>query len=218
MSLQLSRFSEFGRKVVCVGRNFKDHCLELNNPIPKQPLIFLKPTTAYVKEGNPIKIPKGCESMHHEVELGIVISKTGSAISQEKAMDHVGGYVLSLDLTARDWQSEAKSKGKPWCFAKGFDTSCPISEFIPLEKIPDPHNVDLWLNVNDKEKQRGSTSDMIFSIPLLISHISEVMTLEKGDVILTGTPSGVGPLVDGDNVECGIDSIIKMNFNVVDSN
>jgi len=117
-------------------------------------------------------------------------------------------------LTARDWQSEAKSKGKPWCFAKGFDTACPVSEFVPLDKIPNPQNVDLWLKVNDIMKQEGSTSDMIFSIPFLISHISKVMTLEKGDVILTGTPQGVGPLSNGDVVQCGIGSIVKMDFKV----
>lgn len=214
MSQQLSNFSKWGRKIVCVGRNFKEHCIELNNPIPTKPLIFLKPTTAYVTEGNPIKTPKNCSSLHHEVELGVVISKTGSDIPEELAMSHVGGYVLSIDLTARDWQCEAKSKGKPWSFAKGFDTSCPISNFIEKEKIVDPHNINLWLNVNGKEKQNGSTSDMIFSIPYLISFISNVMTLEQGDVILTGTPSGVGPLLEGDVVECGIDDIIKMTFDV----
>ena len=214
MSQQLNNFVKFGRKIVCVGRNFKDHCLELNNPIPKKPLIFMKPTTSYVVQGNPIKIPKGCHDMHHEVELGIVISKDGFEISENNAMEHVGGYCLALDLTARDWQSEAKNKGKPWCFAKGFDTSCPVSEFIPLESIDDPHNVNLWLNVNGNERQNGSTNEMIFSIPFLISHISQVMTLQRGDVILSGTPKGVGPLVSGDSVECGIDSLAKISFTV----
>nr|CAB3244220.1 acylpyruvase FAHD1, mitochondrial-like [Phallusia mammillata] len=129
-------------------------------------------------------------------------------------MDLVGGYILALDMTARDWQDKAKSQGKPWSLAKGFDTSCPISSFIPKEKIPNPAEIDLWLNVNGAKKQEGTTKDMIFSIPYLISYISNVMTLEAGDVILTGTPQGVGPVVNGDVIECGISKIINMKFNV----
>ena len=152
--------------------------------------------------------------MHHEVELGVVISKDGSHIKEDVAMDHVGGYILALDMTARDWQDKAKKAGKPWSLAKGFDTACPISQFIPKEDITNPHDINLWLNVNDNRRQSGSTKDMIFSIPFLISYISNVMKLEVGDVILTGTPQGVGAVQEGDVMDCGINSLISMKFNV----
>lgn len=212
MSSKLIKFTEIGRKIVCVGRNFSEHCKELNNPLPTEPLIFLKPTTAYVCEGSDIKIPKGCSNLHHEVELGVVIEKKGKNI--EDAMTYVGGYVLALDMTARDWQDKAKSKGKPWSLAKGFDTSCPVGSFINKELIPNPHDVTLWLKNNDVLKQNGTTKDMIFSIPFLISYISRYMTLEVGDVLLTGTPEGVSQVKDGDVVECGINDNISMKFNV----
>ena len=214
MSRSISSFTEWGRKVVCVGRNFRDHCAELNNPVPKEPMLFLKPTSSYVFENNPIVIPKTCSSLHHEVELGVVISKTGSNISKADAMNHIGGYVLALDMTARDWQSKAKEQGKPWSCAKGFDTACPLSKFIPIDAIPDPHNVQLWLNVNGVEKQNGTTSNMIFTIPVLVSYISQIMKLEEGDLILTGTPEGVGPVVNGDVINCGIKDVIEMSFPV----
>ena len=214
MQRNLSRFCEWGRKIVCVGRNFREHCVELQNPVPKEPLIFLKPTSSYVCEGESIFIPSGCSNVHHEVELGVVISKDGSHIDECTAMSHVGGYVLALDMTARDWQDKAKKAGKPWSFAKGFDTACPVSSFIAKESIPDPHDVNLWLKVNNEIRQDGSTNDMIFKIPYLISYISKVMKLEEGDVLLTGTPQGVGPVCDGDVIECGIDSLIKMKFSV----
>ena len=214
MQQNLTKYWDWGRKIVCVGRNYTEHCMELQNPVPKEPLIFLKPTSSYVHEGNSIMIPSGCSNVHHEVELGVVIGKNGSQIMQDAAMNHVGGYVLALDMTARDWQDKAKKAGKPWSLAKGFDTACPISRFISKEEIADPHNIKLWLKVNGELKQEGSTSDMIFNIPLLISYISNVMKLECGDVILTGTPEGVGPVHNGDVIDCGINDLISMKFNV----
>lgn len=127
-------------------------------------------------------------------------------------MDCVGGYVLALDMTARDFQTEAKKKGHPWLMAKGFDTSCPVGQFIPKETIADPHKVNLWLNVNGAQKQNGSTADMVFKIPTLLSYITQYFTLERGDLILTGTPSGVGPVCDGDVIEAGLDDVDKIKF------
>lgn len=213
---QITKFWEWGRKILCVGRNYKEHCLELKNPLPKEPLIFMKPTSSYIREGQNIVIPEGCSEMHHEVELGVVIGIPGKKIPQNVAMDHVAGYVLALDMTARDWQSKAKSKGWPWVMAKGFDTSCPVGDFIPKEKITNPQGLDIWLKINGNEKQKGNTSDMIFSIPLLISHISQHISLEAGDLILTGTPEGVGPVNKGDMITCGLgESITSLKFGVV---
>lgn len=177
----------------------------------------MKPTTSYIKEGQSIIIPAGCNEMHHEVELGVVIGSPGKKIPQNVAMEHVAGYVLALDMTARDWQSKAKSKGWPWVMAKGFDTSCPVGDFIPKERITNPHSLDIWLKINGNEKQKGNTSDMIFSIPLLISHISQHISLEPGDLILTGTPEGVGPVSKGDIITCGLGESITSLKIVVNS-
>ncbi|KAK7110303.1 oxaloacetate decarboxylase, mitochondrial-like [Littorina saxatilis] len=209
-----AKFREAGRKIICVGRNYGAHAAELGNPVPEKPILFFKPTSSYLSEGSPIQIPKGCSSLHHEVELGIIIERTGKNISESSALDHVGGYILALDMTARDFQDEAKKKGQPWAMAKGFDTSCPVSGFIPREKVQDPQNVNLWCKVNGQTKQDGNTKDMIFSIPNLISYISQYFTLEAGDVILTGTPSGVSATKPGDTIQCGLADVVSMQFDV----
>ncbi|KAG7222844.1 hypothetical protein INR49_016054 [Caranx melampygus] len=208
----ISRFWEWGRKIICVGRNYADHAKELKNAIPTEPVLFLKPPSAYVREGSPILVPLYTSNLHHEVELGVVIGKGGTAIPQSAAMEHVAGYALCLDMTARDVQDELKSKGLPWTLAKAFNTSCPVSEFIPRERIPDPSNVKLWLKVNDQLRQSGCTSQMIFSIPYLISYISDFITLEEGDLILTGTPKGVSAVQEHDELQAGIEDIVTMNF------
>ncbi|XP_014668546.1 PREDICTED: acylpyruvase FAHD1, mitochondrial-like [Priapulus caudatus] len=211
---KLTRFYEFGKKIICIGRNYREHAAELGNPVPTEPLLFSKPTTAYIREGQNIQIPRGCSSLHHEVELGVVIGKTGKNIHPGRAMNHVGGYVLALDMTARDLQAKAKKKGHPWLIAKGFDTSCPVSEFIPLKMIPDPNSVQLWLKVNGATRQDGTTADMIFGIAELLSYISTYFTLEEGDLVLTGTPSGVGEVVEGDVITCGLGNLAEMSFSV----
>ncbi|XP_064601679.1 acylpyruvase FAHD1, mitochondrial-like [Liolophura sinensis] len=211
---KLSKFVETGRKIIAVGRNYSEHAAELGNAIPSTPILFLKPPSAYITQGQAIKIPKGCSELHHEVELGIIISKRGVDIPENKAYDYIGGYSLALDMTARDFQSEAKKKGQPWSLAKGFDTSCPVSDFIGADKIPNPQDLRLWLKVNGLTKQDGTTKDMIFNIPYLISYISGFFTLEPGDLILTGTPSGVGPVHSGDVIEAGLEDLIAVKFPV----
>jgi acylpyruvate hydrolase len=129
-------------------------------------------------------------------------------------MDHVAGYVLALDMTARDFQRDASKKGQPWLLAKGFDTSCPISDFIPKEKLPNPDNVRLWLKTDGAMKQDGNTKDMIFRIPYLISYISNIVTLEEGDLILTGTPAGVSTVTAGQQITAGLNEIVEMSFSV----
>lgn len=210
----IARFWEWGRKIICVGRNYADHAKELKNAIPTEPVVFLKPPSAYLREGSPILVPLYSSDLHHEVELGVVIGKGGTAIPQSTAMEHVAGYALCLDMTARDIQEECKSKGLPWTMAKGFNTSCPVSDFIPKERIPDPGNVQLWLKVNGKVRQSGSTSQMIFSVPYLISYISDFISLEEGDLILTGTPKGVSAVQEHDELQAGIQDILTMNFKV----
>jgi len=132
-------------------------------------------------------------------------------------MGYIAGYCLALDMTARDFQDEAKKKGQPWSLAKGFDTSCPVSGFIDKSQITDPSNLQLWLKVNNEMKQNGNTHDMIFSVPHLISYISRYFKLEEGDVILTGTPEGVGPVKKGDIIEAGLGDMVTMKFPVEQS-
>lgn len=213
-SRPLSRFWEWGKNIVCVGRNYAEHAKEMGNALPSEPLFFLKPSSAYLREGSPILRPYYCTDLHHEVELGVVIGKRTQAVTKEAAMEHVAGYALCLDMTARDTQKECKKKGLPWTLAKGFSTSCPVSEFVPKEKIPDPHKLKIWLKVNGQLRQEGETSSMIFSIPHLISYISEIVTLEEGDLILTGSPSGVGSVQADDEIEAGIGDILSMRFKV----
>ncbi|CAI9597083.1 unnamed protein product [Staurois parvus] len=213
-SRNLSRFWEWGRKIICVGRNYAEHAKELKNEVPTEPVLFLKSPSAYVREGAPVLLPYYTNNLHHEVELGVVIGKGGTNIAQSHAMDHVEGYALCLDMTARDIQDQCKKKGLPWTLAKAFDTSCPVSDFISKETIKDPHNLKIWLKVNDDLRQEGHTSSMIFSIPFLISYISRIITLEEGDLILTGTPKGVAAVGENDEMVAGIDNIITMKFQI----
>ncbi|KAF7295662.1 hypothetical protein MIND_01106400 [Mycena indigotica] len=194
-------FVRQGKKIVAIGRNYDLHVKELGNTRPAEPFFFLKPTTSYLPSGGKMEIPTGVVA-HHEVELGVVIGKGGRNISEAEAESHVAGYALAVDMTARNVQDLAKKRGLPWSAAKGFDSFTPIGSFIPKEQIPDPHNVTLTLQINGTSKQNGSTSAMILQIPRLIEHISSIMTLEEGDLVLTGTPDGVGPVNPGDKVQC----------------
>ncbi|KAJ8036558.1 Acylpyruvase FAHD1, mitochondrial [Holothuria leucospilota] len=216
-SSRLAQFSQFGKKIICIARNYLDHAKELGNAVPSEPVFFLKPTTAFLLPGSgSIKIPPGCSNIHFEVELGLVINQRGSDIPESSAFDFIGGYTLALDMTARDLQEKAKQKGHPWTIAKGFDTSCPISDFIPKDAIKNPQDVHLWLRVNEETqlRQDGNTRDMIFKIPTIISYISKYMTLEEGDLILTGTPSGVGAVNSGDTITAGLAELAQIKVSV----
>eukprot|EP00244_Chara_vulgaris_P003829 TRINITY_DN1722_c0_g1_i2.p1 TRINITY_DN1722_c0_g1~~TRINITY_DN1722_c0_g1_i2.p1 ORF type:complete len:224 (-),score=46.11 TRINITY_DN1722_c0_g1_i2:299-970(-) len=205
---------KFGSKIIAVGRNYAAHAKELGNEVPKEPVLFLKPTSSYVRKGGVIEVPPGVDSLDHEVELGVVISKKGRDIPTELAMDHVAGYAVALDMTARSIQNEAKAKGLPWTVAKGYDTFTPISDFLPKKKVPSANDLELWCKVDDTLRQKGNTKDMIFDIPFLINYISTIMTLEEGDIILTGTPPGVGPVKPGQHITAGITGYLEMSFPV----
>lgn len=210
----LSRFWEWGKNIVCVGRNYADHVRELRNAAPSEPLLFLKPSSAYAPEGSPVLLPPHTRNLHHELELAVVLGRSGRAVPEAAAMDYVAGYALCLDMTARDVQDECKKKGLPWTLAKSFTGSCPVSAFVPKEKVPDPHRLKLWLRVNGQLRQEGDTSAMIFSIPYLISYVTKFIALEEGDIILTGTPKGVGPVKENDEIQAGIEGLISMTFKV----
>ncbi|KAL9244212.1 hypothetical protein vseg_018014 [Gypsophila vaccaria] len=203
-----------GTKIIGVGRNYIAHAKELGNPIPKEPVLFLKPTSSYLTNGGTILIPPSMEHLHYEAELAVVISKTARDVPQSSAFDFVAGYAFGLDMTARELQSTIKAAGLPWLLAKGQDTFTPISTMIPKSEIPDPHNLEIWLKVDGEIRQKGSTKDMMFTVPFLVSHISSFMTLLEGDVILTGTPEGVGPVKPGQKITAGITGIIDVEFDV----
>ncbi|XP_044498165.1 probable acylpyruvase FAHD1, mitochondrial [Mangifera indica] len=210
----MQKLLEVGTKIVAVGRNYAAHAKELGNAVPKEPVLFLKPTSSYLENGGTIEVPHPLESLHHEVELAVVIGKKARDVPESTAMDYVGGYALALDMTAREIQSAAKSAGLPWTVAKGQDTFTPISAVLPKSALLDPDNVELWLKVDGEVRQKGSTKDMIFKIPYLISHISSIMTLLEGDVILTGTPPGVGPVKAGQKITAGITGLLDVHFDV----
>lgn len=206
MAAQASPLKQAG-KVVCIGRNYADHIAELKNMKPKQPFFFLKPPSSMLLPGEgPCVRPKGVD-MHYEVELALVIGKLVRDLKADDlsgALDAIKAYAVAIDMTARNVQNEAKKKGLPWDIAKGFETFLPMSEVIPKSAISDPHNVELFLQVNGETKQQGSTGLMIYQIPRILSDISKVMTLHPGDVVLTGTPAGVGPVAPGDKMRAGV--------------
>jgi len=203
MSSTAANFFKSGKKCVAIGRNYMNHVKELGNAAPKEPFFFLKPTSSYLVNGGTVELPKG-ENVHHEVELGVIIGTKARDVKAADAMKHVAGYALAIDMTARSLQEQVKKKGLPWSAVKGFDTFCPVSDFIPASDIPDPHNLRLWIKLDGQMKQDSTTGDMIFNIPRLIEHCSSIMTLEEGDLLLTGTPEGVGPVKNGESIEAGL--------------
>lgn len=184
--------------IFCVGRNYRKHIRELNSKDLGEPIIFTKPVTAICWDRDVIPLPEKSADVHHEVELAIVIGKTGKTIPQTDAPAYIAGAAVALDLTMRDVQGKAKKNGTPWAIAKGFDYSCPISKVYPQTELKELSNVDLFLEKNGAIVQQGNTSDMIFPIDYLISYLSGFFTLNPGDIILTGTPEGVGPIKKGD--------------------
>lgn len=201
-------------KIICLARTYQEHAREMNAMITEDPLLFLKPTSSIVFNHQTIVIPKRSQCLHHEVELGVILGRTGKNIREEDAMDHVLGYLVALDITARDIQSVAKKNGWPWAIAKGFDTFAPISDAVTKEKIPHPLNLDLTLKINGTVKQHANTNQMIYSLERIISFISEIMTLEPGDLILTGTPEGVGEIKEGDVLEAHLGNVCSLTVDV----
>jgi 2-keto-4-pentenoate hydratase/2-oxohepta-3-ene-1,7-dioic acid hydratase in catechol pathway len=201
-------------KIVCIGRNYAEHAAEMKSDIPDKPVIFLKPSTALISNGEFIILPKISNDVHHEVELVVAIGKNGKNIPGSKALSHVLGYAVGLDMTMRDLQGEAKKKGLPWSVAKGFDTSAPISKIIPSDEIGNPNNLTINCRVNGQLRQSSSTNKMIFKIETLIEFISSIYTFELGDLIYTGTPEGVGKVTHGDLIEVELEGFVKISHPV----
>jgi fumarylpyruvate hydrolase len=204
------------RRIYCVGRNYADHAREMGmDPTREPPFFFGKPHDTVVPGGGDIPYPPSTANLHYEVELVVALGKGGSDIPVAEALDCVYGYAVGIDLTRRDLQAKAKDKGQPWETAKGFDQSAPISPITPVSTLGHLQSAAIWLAVNGAEKQRGNIAQMTWSVPEVIAHISKFMALAPGDLIFTGTPSGVGPLVQGDRVRCGIDGLGELEIRVV---
>ncbi|MDD2364600.1 MAG: fumarylacetoacetate hydrolase family protein [Desulfuromonadaceae bacterium] len=201
-------------KIVCLARNYAEHARELGNETPDAPVLFMKPASSVIGDADSVKIPNYSDECHFEVELALLVGKQCREVSVEEAGDYIAGYGVAIDMTLRDVQGRLKAKGLPWEIAKGFDTACPLSDFVLASSIAEPQNLNLMLSVNGDVRQNGTASDMIHGIPQIIAYISAIFTLEAGDIILTGTPAGVGKVVSGDVMTAEIPLVGKLKITV----
>lgn len=195
------------RRIYCVGRNYEEHIREMGNDVREPPFFFAKPADAVVIDGAPIAYPPGTSDFHHEIELVVAIGREGTNIGEHEALDHVFGYAAGLDMTRRDVQALAKKSGRPWTMAKGFDQSAPIGVIAPASGIGHPERGAITLSVNGAERQRGDLGDQIWSVPETIAFLSRLVTLKPGDLIMTGTPSGVSAVRRRDVLEGAIEGV-----------
>ncbi len=202
-------------KILCLGRNYAAHAKEMNAALPESPVVFLKPATAIIHDGERVAIPRISTDVHHEVEMVAVIGRSAKNVPIKDAYDYIEGYAVGLDMTLRDIQADAKKKGLPWSVAKGFDTSAPLSDAVERSKVSDPHSLDLRLKVNGETRQTSNTRNMIYKIDFLVSYLSSIFTLEPGDLIFTGTPEGVGHVKAGDILEAELESVGSLRVEVI---
>lgn len=188
-------------KIICIGRNYRDHAKELNNPVPQQPLVFMKPPSALLVNNKPFYFPDFSKDIHYEAEIVLKICRNGRHVQPEFASKYYNQVAIGIDFTARDLQQRCKEKGHPWEIAKGFDGSAVLSDFVNLDKIRNPKSIRFHLNKNETTVQKGDTHDLIFDFETIICYVSKFFKLQQGDIIYTGTPAGVGPIQIGDVLE-----------------
>jgi len=199
-------------KIIAIGRNYAEHAKELNNPVPSVPVIFMKPDTALLKDNKPFYHPDFSQDVHHEIEIVLKISKEGKNVDEKFAAGYFDEIGLGVDFTARDIQARHKEKGLPWELAKAFDNSAPISNFVPKTKFADLYDLNFKLDINGQPRQIGSTKDLLFSFEKIIAFVSGYITLKKGDLIFTGTPSGVSKVSIGDHLEGYLEGEKMLDF------
>ncbi|WP_020406296.1 fumarylacetoacetate hydrolase family protein [Hahella ganghwensis] len=199
-------------KVVCVGRNYAEHAKELNNPVPTTPILFIKPNSSLTRLEDGVALPEG-QNVHYEAELAVLVGRKLKNASEDEAKSAVAGLGLALDLTLREVQSQLKEKGLPWEIAKAFDGACPLSSFQPVDN-PDLEDLEYRLSINQELRQHGVTAQMLTPIARLLAYTSNIFTLEPGDVVLTGTPAGVGQLHAGDQLELDASFGVKVSAKV----
>jgi acylpyruvate hydrolase len=203
-------------RIFCIGRNYVEHARELSNVVPTKPVVFIKPATCLVKPGEKIHFPKHGKELHHEVEIVVKVGKEGRVRNEKEALSFISAITIGLDLTLRDVQEELKKKGLPWEIAKAFDQSAPLGDFISYDRTLDLQNISFGCKVNGIERQRGNSGKMIFSIERLLAELSRIWLLYPGDLIYTGTPSGVGALKIGDTVEIEGEKIGSFSWNIIE--
>jgi len=201
-------------KIFCIGRNYIDHAKELNNPVPSEPLIFMKPSTALLVNNKPFYHPDYSNNIHYEGEIVLRVCKNGRSVQPEFASRYYDAVAFGIDFTARDLQDKLKAKGQPWEIAKGFDRSAPISKFISLADLKNPKAIEFQLKKNGEVVQDGNTKDLIFSFDTIICHISRYFTLQTNDYIFTGTPAGVGPIAVGDVLDGFVEGVQMLHCQV----
>lgn len=204
------------RRVYCVGRNYADHAIEMgHDPSREPPFFFQKNPDNLLPAGRDFPYPSLSSSVHYEVECVVALGKGGSNIDVSSAADHIWGYGVGIDMTRRDIQDGLKKAGRPWEAAKAFEYSAPVSALLPVSRTGHPQTGNIWLSVNGTRRQDGDINQMIWKIPEVIAELSKLFILAPGDIILTGTPAGVGAVVSGDRIECGVDGIATLSVNVV---
>ncbi len=201
-------------KIICIGRNYADHIAELNNERPDAPVIFTKPDTALLRNGDPFFYPDFSTDIHHEVEIVLKVCKAGKNIEERFAHKYYDQIGIGIDFTARDLQAKLKAKGLPWELAKAFDGSAPISEFVPKTDFEDLQNLNFRLDINGQTRQSGNTAMMLFKMDYIIAFVSQYFTLKTGDLIFTGTPSGVSPVQINDRLTAYIEDRKMLEFEV----
>ena len=200
-------------RIYCVGRNYADHAREMgHDPDREPPFFFMKAANSVVENGSTVAFPVGTKDVHHEIELVVAIGTGGKNIPVEKALDHVWGYGVGLDMTRRDLQGEAKKLGRPWEMGKSFDESAPVSALKPASSIGHPAKGAIWVKVNGAVKQTGDLAMQIWSVPEQIAYLSNLITLQPGDLIFSGTPAGVGAVKSGDKLEGHVDGVGDLSF------
>jgi fumarylpyruvate hydrolase len=199
-------------RIYCVGRNYAEHAREMgHDPDREPPFFFMKPADAIVQNSATIPYPQATKDLHHEIEMIVAIGKGGANIPVENALDHVFGYGVGLDMTRRDIQGEAKKMGRPWEMGKAFDNSAPCTALKPVTMVGHPAKGAIWLKVNGQVKQKGDLADLIWNVPETIAYLSKLVTLQPGDLIMSGTPAGVGPVQRGDKLEGHVDGLGDLN-------
>lgn len=203
------------RRVYCVGRNYAEHAREMgHDPDREPPFFFTKHPDSLLPDGSVFPYPTGTESVHHEIEMVVAIGRGGADIPAEQALQHVYGYAVGLDMTRRDLQAEAKKMGRPWAVAKGFDHAAPCSALVPAATIGHPSEGRIWLDINGETRQEGNLASLIWSVPEVVAYLSRLFVLEPGDLIMTGTPAGVGPVQRGDRLSGGVQGIGTLEITV----
>ena len=202
------------RRIWCVGRNYLEHVREMGNDERQPPFFFAKHADMVAPDGATIAYPPLTKDLHHEVELVVALKSGGLNIPVEKALDHVWGYAVGIDLTRRDLQIASRKKEQPWEIGKSFDASAPCGALRPASEIGHPANGKIWLSVNGTERQTGDLSEMIWNVPEIIAKLSAQVELSAGDIIMTGTPAGVAALSPGDSIACGVDGIGTLNVTI----